>query len=487
MDFYITGKIIMRCCFARLIYLSIFVLIFISGCAPIPEHDMACMVQSLEIDQVVDDALTADEFQQGNWPKAAWWEDFNDPALTSLIEQALELSPTLQRAEARLKAAAQKALQKRSALFPEIDGNAQTNWQHYAKDSFFRAFAPQIPAVINEINLGLSFIYEFDFWGKNRDLFQAAQGLMRAELAERKQAELILTTSIAYGYMQLQFLLQKQTILQQMKVNEATIAMIHSKRQDHAIGSISPVLQAQTDTLDVQAMLVAAEQQVQEELHELKALAGLGQDAELEIAAVPLQKTEVAIPEKLSLDLIARRPDLLAQKERTESLAKEVGAAKTDFYPNINLSAFAGWDSIYSWTLFRSQNYSGFVEPAIHLPIFTAGRLKAQLMEKVALFNEAVFTYNGMILQIAKEVADSLTAISYLQRQIEVRELSVRSLEQEAGFVARRYEHAIESQLSMLSAQNNVLEMQLLQTALEYAKQQANIQLIRALGGGYCD
>ena len=115
----------MRCYFARLIYLSTFVLIFISGCAPIPEHDMACMVQSLECDQVVDDALTSDEFQQGDWPKAAWWEDFNDPALTLLIEQALESSSTLQRAEARLKAAAQKALQKRSALFPiEIDGSA---------------------------------------------------------------------------------------------------------------------------------------------------------------------------------------------------------------------------------------------------------------------------------------------------------------------------------------------------------------------------
>ena len=475
----------MRCYFTRVAIIPVLILFFLGGCAPIPEHEMASMVRSLECGQAVDDALTAGEFQGGDWPQAAWWEEYQDPALTCLIEQALALSPTLQRAEARLKAACQRAQQKRAALFPEIDGSADTNWQHLAKDGFFRAYAPDIPAEVNEINLGLSFIYEFDFWGKNRDLYQAALGEARAQAAEKKQAELILTTSIAYGYMQLQFLLSKRELLQEMKVNEAHIAVIHSKRQDHAVGSISPVLKAQTDTLDVQAMLISVEEQVQEQLHALKALSGLGQDAELEIALVPMERGEVALPKKLPLELIARRPDLVAQKERVEALCKEVGAAKTDFYPNINLSAFAGLDSIYSWTLFRSRNFSGFVEPALHLPIFTAGRLKAQLMEKAALFNEAVFTYNGMILQIAREVADTLSAVAYLQRQIEVRELSVRSLQQEAGFVARRYEHALEDRLSLLRARNDVLDMQLKQTALEYAKRQANILLIRALGGGY--
>ncbi len=464
-----------------------FILLFTAGCAPIPKHETAVMLQTLECGQVVDDALSAAEFLEGDWPARAWWERFNDPALNRLIDQALCFSPTLQRAESLFKAAAQKALQRRASLFPEIDASADTNWQHLAKDSFFRAYAPQIPAVVNELNLGFSLSYTFDFWGKNRDLFQAALGQARALCAERMEAELILTTAIANGYMQLQFLLQKRELLQQMKVNEAALAGIHSKRQDHALDSLTPVLQAETSTLDIQTALTGVDQQIQEQFHQLKALSGLGQDAELDIALQPVVQWNVALPENLSLDLIARRPDLAAQKERVEALCKEVGAAKTDFYPNVNLTAFIGWDSIYSWTLFQSKNYSGSLEPAIHLPIFTAGRLKAQLMEKVALFDEAVFAYNGMILQIAQEVADALTAVSYLQRQIELRELSLRSVAKEAHLVERRYEHALDSQLSRLRAQNSVLETELALMAVRYAKQQANIQLIRALGGGYCE
>ncbi len=189
----------------------------------------------------------------------------------------------------------------------------------------------------------------------------------------------------------------------------------------------------------------------------------------------------------LSLDLIARRPDLAAQKARVESAAKEIGAAKTDFYPNINLMGVVGLESLFWSTLFQQKNYSSSLEPALHLPIFTAGRLRAQLMEKVAVFNEAVYTYDELILQATQEIADNLTAMARIQKEIELRTRSLTVAQTKAKLNWRRFQNAIEDRIGFLNAKNQVLNEELILIQLEYGKQLASIQLIRSLGGGYLE
>jgi NodT family efflux transporter outer membrane factor (OMF) lipoprotein len=452
-----------------------------AGCARVPPHDKAEMSNSLSLSVVVQKA--ADIFATGDWPSSAWWEEFDDPVLTDLIEQALRLSPTLQRAEARLKMAAQGALQKRAALFPEVDFDGTDNWQHLAKTGFFRAFAPTIPANVNDITLGLSFSYEFDFWGKNRSLFHAALGRADAMEAERRQAELILTTSIAYTYVELGFLLRKRDLLAQVEENTRQVEEIVRKRMEVGIDAQSPRLQSKVGTLDVQGQLVALEQQIEQNMHRLKALSGMGQGAEIDLQANSINPLVLQLPSNLELDLIARRPDLAAQKARVEALSHEIHAAKTDFYPNINLMGLVGFESVFAAKLFKLSNYSGTATPAIHLPIFTAGRLKAQLKEKVAQFNEAVYGYNELILQVAQEVADRLSDIALLQKQIELNQQSLEASEQKQGVAKRRLDHALDDERTLLQEKNMVLESAIALVDLEYGKQLEMILLIRALGG----
>lgn len=461
-----------------------FFLLFASSCARIPKHELATPFQSVDCNQAITEALAGD-FRAGNWPKVNWWEDFDDPLLTELIQSALTLSPTLQKAEERLKAAKQFALQKRAKLFPELDFDANDDWQHLAKHGFFREYAPTIPSVVNDTTLGFSFSYEFDFWGKNRKLFQAALGQAAALKAEKQQAELILCTSIAYTYFELQFLLYKQQILQQLKVHHQKVTTIREKRQTNALDTALDKLDSELDILDVKALLISLEQEIQTSIHKLKALSGLGQDHNFDIQQVPLKPLQLVLPKCLSLDLIGRRPDLVAQRARIEAAAKEVGAAKTDFYPNVNLMAFVGLESVIWSKLFQKKNYDGSIEPAIHLPIFTAGRLRAQLKEKVADFNEAVYSYNELILQVAQEVADRLTTLSLLTQQITVRKSSLQVAQDEELLTQKRVDHALDNQMALLAAKIETLQKQLILADLEYGKQLASIQLIRALGGGY--
>src|SRR5579871_5146380 len=100
---------------------QIIILLLLSGCVPLPRDEMECTLDSSNLDTVASDALKTGEFSIGDWPRECWWEEWDDPVLTRIIQQALSLNPTLQRAEANLQAAYQIALQKRAKLFPEID------------------------------------------------------------------------------------------------------------------------------------------------------------------------------------------------------------------------------------------------------------------------------------------------------------------------------------------------------------------------------
>lgn len=462
----------------------LFILLLAHGCVSVPSADLATARESVGCNEIVADILETGEWAVGDWPDRDWWRGFEDPTLSSLVEKALSSSPTLLKAESNLKSAYQAALQIKSKLFPEINFDAEDSWQHVSRYGVLRAFTPQIyPSVLNEIKFGLNFNYEFDFWGKNRALFRAALGQADAEFAERLQAELILTTSIAYTYAETQLLLIQRTLLQEREANSQEIAAIRIKRKALDNGIIQ--LQAASNSLDTAASLVEIEQVIASHVHKLKALSGQNQDAEFEIVYRPLNPLILAIPENLSLDLVARRPDLIAQKARMEAASKEISAAKTDFYPNINLAAFFGLDSLFWNKLLSKKSYNGYIAPAIHLPIFTAGRLKAQLSEKVDHFNVAVYAYNELILKAAQEVADAITNIHRFYKETEVRNQSLAAVQKQCDLIERRVQNALDDRITYLNAKNALLEMKLSLTEVEYGKQLAAIDLIRALGGGF--
>ena len=238
-------------------------------------------------------------------------------------------------------------------------------------------------------------------------------------------------------------------------------------------------------TLDLQEEMLSTEQTLRTELHKLKAITSLGQDAIIDLSWRALKNVDFALPPNLSLDLLSRRPDLNAQTQRVEAAAKEIGAAKTDFYPNINLMVIIGLETLKGNALFRSNSFSANLEPAFHLPIFTAGRLKAQLYEKVAAFDEAVYAYNELILLAAQEVTDSLTNSAMLKKQIIIRKAILDDAKRKSQLTLERFKNALDNQISVLDMENVVLEEELALTQLQYSRQLVEIQMIRALGGGY--
>ena len=180
---------------------------------------------------------------------------------------------------------------------------------------------------------------------------------------------------------------------------------------------------------------------------------------------------------------------MVAARWRVEAASQDVEAAKTDFYPNISLRAFAGFArqslsvSLSDWLNAGSRTYG--IEPAISLPIFDAGRLRARYKGRAAELDAAIETYNQTLLIAVRDVADQLVSLEALalQSTAQARTLSTR---QAAFDLARRqYDAGLTDYLTVLNAQNVLLQERQQQLDLNTRALVLDAELNRALGGGF--
>lgn len=468
-----------------------FLLLFFSGCNHVPQEEMAKVFNTPSLEKSTKEAFFSSFFEEGGWPTEEWWEMLNDPQLDALIKRALKNSPTLQKAFAKVEEVEQEAKKQRARLFPHLGLNYEENWQYFSKNGFVRSFFPSspgapIPATINQIDLTLNFSYEIDFFGRNQKQFQAALGMARAQRAEAQMTKLLLTTLIAQTYIELQIKLsQKEILLDHQKKIEKIYALTSSRHQ-YGIDAQMPVLEEEEGIYLIDQSIIDIKKEIALDYHVLAQLVGVGPNEVLiEETMQVLFDRPFPLPSYLSNNLIARRPDLTAQIWKVEAAAQTIQVAQRDFYPRVNLLAFAGVESLSFNQLFSISSRQGAVQPAIYLPLFTGGRLKANLKEKVALFNEEVHHYNELLLMALKEVADQLVTLSSCYEILESQWKKYQAAFNQVDLQSLRYKKGTADFLTVLKKQNRLLDESVLLLKMERNYLLSIVKLVKALGGGY--
>ncbi len=465
---------------------SLFVFLFFQACVSVPKRDVEkALPPPVSLVHSIEGALKNPAFQEGAWPEENWWEIFQDPLLSSYITTALADSPRMQQAEAKVEVAKQIAKEKRAILFPDLSFNPQTNWQHWSKNGIFRSFAPTFPGTFNDINVTFNSFWDLDLFGKNKQLYYAALGRFHAEEAEKASVRLFLSALVAKTYFELQAHHERYTLLKKTKEKRQTLLGLREARRKEIDNEIR-LLVSQENFLKIDQDLLKVQTAMALSEHLLRILMGKSPDGveSLEVSSLPARDV-ILLPQDLSLDLLARRPDLMAGIWKVEAAAKEIGAAKADFYPNVNLMAFAGFESLHFHNLFSWASRSASLNPAIHLPIFTAGRLRAHLRAKRAEFDGAVADYHEQLLRASKEVLDQISILNFLEEELRIQELTIDNLSQHTELSLQRYEKGIMARMDSLHVEENLLaeELELVNFELEW--RQARVNLIKALGGGY--
>ena len=410
-----------------------------------------------------------------------WWKAFGDAQLDTLVDQALAGSPTLKVAQARLNRARAVLEVANAATLPQVEGSLDVRRQRYTETG---AVPPPLAGSIRDsgtLQLGAS--WEIDFFGKYAQALEAALGGARASQAEVDAARVLLASQVARGYFQL------ARVNDQLQVAERSLA-----QRDEQLGLVRDRVRAGLDTTlelrQSEGALPEARQQIEalKEQAELtrNALAALVGKPDLRIEPRSLaQARPVAVPDVLPADLLARRADITAARWRVEAATHDVASAKAQFYPNVNLSAFIGLSSIGLSNLLDSGSLQWGVGPALHLPIFDAGRLRANLRGKAADLDLAVESYNGALLDAVRDAADQVASSRSIVRQQAEQKQAQQAAESAYEIAVQRYRAGLGTYLNVLSAETADLNQRRLAVDLAGRALDTQVQLMRALGGGF--
>jgi NodT family efflux transporter outer membrane factor (OMF) lipoprotein len=415
-------------------------------------------------------------------PNAQWWHELGDEQLNGLIDQALAANPSLKIAQARLARAQAGAAATEAASGPQLSASVDATRQKFTSNGMI---PPPLAGSIDETGTAqLGGNWELDFFGKNRAALEAALGSARAAQADADAARTLLSSTVARNYFQLARLHAQLALAQRLLVQRTEVLRLVQQRLDAGLDTQLELRLSEGTLPDARLQIETLQEQITLVTHALAAL--IGQPNRVLALALPSQDAiKIVAPTTVSADLLGRRADIAAARWRVEAASQDVASAKSQFYPNVNLVVFAGFSSIGLDRLLSAGSEQWGVGPALRLPLFDGGRLRANLRGKTADLDAAIESYNAAVIDAVRDVADQLASTQAVSRQQAEQRAAQDSAEHAYAIATRRYEAGLSNLLSVLAAETAVLNQRRQGIDLIARARDTQVSLMRALGGGY--
>lgn len=413
-----------------------------------------------------------------------WSEFFRDPQLRALIRLALDNNRDMRVAVGRVQEARAQYGIVQSDQFPTIGAGANT--QHTRNPENLRAGGPDSPGITHYYQAGLGMTaFELDFFGRLRNLSEAANQQYLATAQARRTVHINLVAQVAEAYFRLRTAQQLDGLMQStLKAREQTFNLVQA-RYDEGLASALDLNQARGQLETVRADLAGIQRTQSQARNALQLLLGTPiPDGLPEAAVFGRDQILSAIPVGLPSDLLQRRPDIMGAENALRGSNANIGAARAAFFPRISITGLLGFASPQLGGLFGSgQEYWQFA-PQVQIPIFQGG-VSGNLALAEARKNIAVAQYEQTIQVAFREVADALAGEATYSGQLD----ALRALEASAAESLRlanlRYETGLDSFLQVQSAQVDLYNTQrtFLQTGMDSLLNR--VELYKALGGGW--
>ncbi|MCV4344494.1 efflux transporter outer membrane subunit [Pseudomonas capsici] len=456
----------------------------ISGCIGtdgITSQGSVMPFESLATDQAIQSAG-----RDAHWPEARWWNVYGDPQLDRWIELATLGSPSLAMAAARVRQARALAGIAQSAEGLHVDSSASLARHDWPTDQFHGpGELANTRTWDNNASLGLS--YTLDLWGRESNASEQALDLAHMSAAEQRQAQLELQENIVRAYIQLALDYARLDIVEAMLAQQQQILDLARRRLKGGIGTHFEVSQAETPLPEIHRQIDELEEAIALERNRLAVLAGKGpgEGAALQRPSLSLHAV-LKLPSALPAQLLGQRPDVVASRWRVEAQARGVDVAHAGFYPNVDLVGSIGYMATGSGMLefLTGSKLSYKAGPAISLPIFDGGHLRAELGQAVAGHDLAVARYNQTLVLALKDISDQLIRRASVDKQHLFAAESVAAAQKTYDIALIAYQRGLTDYLNVLNAQTLLFRQQQIQQQVEAARLSAYAGLVVALGGG---
>jgi len=413
-----------------------------------------------------------------------WWKSFDDAQLDRLIEQALNHSPTLAQASARLRQAVAQADATHAGLLPKATLDASLMRQH-APENYI--IPPPLAGTVSWMGQGgANLSWDLDFWGRQADALKQARTLAQAANLDIDNARLLLAGAIAQAYVELYRSSALADIATRSEAQRQHIVDITRRRVAAGLDTQLELRTAEGQLPQARVERAQAQATADLAVHQLATISGQGADAYASIQKPQINlDAALPLPSELPINLLARRPDVLAARLQIQAADAQRLAAKAAFYPDVSLRAIAGFGAFGLDHLFElsARGYGG--GPVISLPLFDAGRLRAEYKGSEAILDGAVASYNSTVLQAVQQTADQLTRIDALGRERIDQQQTLDAAEDAYRIAEERYRAGLASYLSVLNAETNVLSARRSTVDIRAAQVIARVTLLLSVGGSF--
>ncbi|MHB8519551.1 MAG: efflux transporter outer membrane subunit [Limisphaerales bacterium] len=421
---------------------------------------------------------------QAHLPKGNWWELFGDAELNRLETDAVGANQDLKAAVARFEQARAFVNVAKSGLFPQLGASGAAIRERDAANRPVNGVAANGAETYNTFTVPLDFSYELDVWGRVRRGIEAAAAQLQANADDVESVKLGIEAEVAADYFALRALDSEYALLTStVEVLQKSLALTQNRRGG-GVASDLDVSEADTLLRTTEAQLPSVALQRVKLEHALAVLTGRSASS-FTIAERSLDSPSPAIPVGLPSELLERRPDIAAAERRMAAANADIGVAKAAFFPALRLSGLGGLQSVDAGTLFDWPSRFWAVGPSLTMPLFEGGRLRANVRQARAAYDEAVARYRRNVLGAFAEVEDNLAAQRLLSEEHAAETAALQSARKTLEIALNRYRAGLVTYLEVATAQATALDRERATVRLRGEQRVAAVALVKSLGGGW--
>ncbi|PYX08555.1 MAG: transporter [Acidobacteria bacterium] len=426
--------------------------------------------------------LTPEEAAKGDTTSFAeqkWWDVFQDEQLKELIKTALQQNYDLRRAGTRILQARATLGITRADQFPTISADASGLNKRISGQS-------GIPPVETSTNrVGLDFNWELDFWGKFRRSTEAARANLASTEWGQREIATELVANVASAYFSLRALDLQLEITRHTLTSRQDSLRLTQILANGGSTSLLDVRQAEQLVFTAGSEVPSLEQQIEQQENFISILLGNNPATVPRGRSLTDQPHPPTVPAGLPSSLLQRRPDIRQAEQQLIAANAQIGVARSQYFPQIELTANSGYQSSALTALFTGPAGFWTFGSTLAQPIFTAGRLRSNVRLAEAQHQEAVLFYQETIQGAFRDVSDALIAYRKTQEFREQEQLLVNSAQDAARLSHMRYSGGVASYLEVLTNETNYFSAELNLVQAQQNELLALVQLYKGLGGGW--
>lgn len=423
----------------------------------------------------------------------AWWRDFHDDELDSLVAQAQEANQQLAQASAAYRQAQASVRAAQAQYWPTVGADASGSRgsnplaQLVRQNAGSAASGLPLNGVTHSVTAEASMSWQPDFWGKQRRTVEGQRANAQAQAADLAAARLSITSSVAVDYLSLRQTDNDIVLLERERAVYAQLLDITVRSKAPGTASGDDVLNARNSLDSADATLVNARIARAQYEHALATLCGKPAGSVHIALRHDYRFGEANVPTTLPAQMLRRRPDVDAAERQVAAANAQIGVSEAAYFPSITLSADGGYSSASMWHLFSAPNQLWSLGPQLAETLFDGGARRAQVAQTRASYDASVAAYRQSVLSAVEQVENGLSSLSNLRAQRVFMQQADAQQRQLFAHLQRQQTIGTASQRDVLNGE--VLAAQASRTASDAAAQAAtaSVNLIVALGGTATD